>query len=368
MRSASGSTTAELAADYSDAALHPAVDALADVLRSLGQHAFDLDTRSVDDIERCCEQWARHILLGVPPVGTRESVSRRPAEQTQWGALCRDISTLRCDEKQFVENAAKDFRSVLARVARQLQDSIDQSNSEDNEIVLQLERIRRVTQSTSLVEIRDTLADAVSMMSNVLGDRRTRERRELEELNDRLSSVRGQLTRAKQDLDLDPMTKLYNRAAFERELNSVVTLNVIAKRPTCLLLVDIDHFKGVNDNYGHTVGDSVIHHVTENLIRSFPRKTDFVARYGGDEFAAILQDVRIDDGMKLAQRLLDRMRGQEIRVRDNDVLRQTLSIGVAALLPGDTDAKWLDRADNALYKAKQRGRDGAFCERVPIVS
>ncbi len=89
---------------------------------------------------------------------------------------------------------------------------------------------------------------------------------------------------------LDSLTNLYNRAAFDQEVEKVGALGLLLGSMPCLLLVDVDHFKAINDQYGHPAGDQVLKAVAENLVRHFLRKEDFVARYGGEEFAIVVRD------------------------------------------------------------------------------
>jgi diguanylate cyclase (GGDEF)-like protein len=118
-------------------------------------------------------------------------------------------------------------------------------------------------------------------------------------------------------------------------------------------MVDIDHFKRVNDEHG-PVGDLVIQKVASSLIRSFPRKHDFVARYGGEEFAVILFDTGANDAARLAERLLTRVRNLGLKEVG---WRITCSVGVAGLGRGEDGASLIERSDAALYSAKRDGRN-----------
>jgi diguanylate cyclase (GGDEF)-like protein len=100
--------------------------------------------------------------------------------------------------------------------------------------------------------------------------------------------------------------------------------------------------------------------VAAGLVRCFPRRSDCVARFGGDEMAVLLADAGLADGLRLADRLLDQVRRMPVRTDDGQhEMRLTQSVGVAALADGESPEKWFSRADAALYKAKQAGRDRA---------
>jgi len=123
-----------------------------------------------------------------------------------------------------------------------------------------------------------------------------------------------------------------------------------------VLIVDIDHFKRVNDSYGHAVGDAVLCHVTE-IMRAEIRRQDTLGRYGGEEFAVLLPETTEAAAMALADRLRERVARSPL-IRPGLVIDNTVSVGVSLLLASDVnpDAA-LSRADQALYRAKQQGRN-----------
>lgn len=133
-------------------------------------------------------------------------------------------------------------------------------------------------------------------------------------------------------------------------------LTLFAGQPACLVMADIDHFKSVNDDHGHQVGDAVLREVADTCVKNFPRKTDFVARYGGEEIVMISQDITETDAKRLCERLLKKIRSLRVRAGTRDIA-VTASLGVSEFVPGDTSEDWLRRADEALYAAKDGGRD-----------
>ena len=122
------------------------------------------------------------------------------------------------------------------------------------------------------------------------------------------------------------------------------------------MMIDLDHFKRINDEHGHQRGDQVIVAAAACLTRTFLRKNDFVARYGGEEYAAILPDTSMEHAAPLAERL--RQRTAELSVQDaRPALRVACSIGYTIFRPQDTAETLLARADAALYRAKAAGRN-----------
>ena len=166
----------------------------------------------------------------------------------------------------------------------------------------------------------------------------------------------------------DALTGLPNRRAFDDELIRRVAESQRKQTTFCLMMLDIDRFKSLNDRYGHPAGDCVLRRLAKILRNTF-REMDMVARFGGEEFAVILPSTSAEDGKLTAQRVGATVASSEFRSRQ-DLLRVTLSIGLAAVRTDDSPASLLQRADKALYASKRGGRncghfhDGLMCQEV----
>jgi diguanylate cyclase (GGDEF)-like protein len=121
-------------------------------------------------------------------------------------------------------------------------------------------------------------------------------------------------------------------------------------------MVDVDHFKAVNDKYGHPSGDIVLRAVADNLVRHFLRKEDFVTRYGGEEFAIVVRDSTLDKVASRIERAREVLAQMSIKTPSGNVT-VTQSAGLAAFIPGESAPRWIDRADKSLYAAKRAGRN-----------
>ncbi|MBU0604215.1 MAG: sensor domain-containing diguanylate cyclase [Gammaproteobacteria bacterium] len=153
----------------------------------------------------------------------------------------------------------------------------------------------------------------------------------------------------------DRLTGLLNRHAFEILMVQALADARRSRQPMCALLIDIDHFKALNDRYGHLAGDRMIEHVGA-LIRSSLRASDVACRWGGEEFLLLLKNCADADALVLADALRVRISESALPLAERPVAR-TVSIGVAAWRAGDTPETLMDRADGALYAAKREGRD-----------
>jgi diguanylate cyclase (GGDEF)-like protein len=171
--------------------------------------------------------------------------------------------------------------------------------------------------------------------------------------NEYIASSLGVLRQAERNAQTDALTGLGNRhwmrTMFERE----VTRALHSNKALCLMMIDVDNFKAFNDRYGHTAGDSVLVAVAEAL-REYLRPTDLVARFGGDEFAVLLPDVQLKQARQTAERIRQQIAGLSPPSLSTAV---TVSIGIADRTERDDVATLVQRADAAMYDAKEGGRN-----------
>ena len=154
----------------------------------------------------------------------------------------------------------------------------------------------------------------------------------------------------------DFLSGIYNRAAIIDRLEQEVARAHRAEKPTSLLLVDIDHFKAVNDTYGHLVGDRVIELLVKKVSAEL-RPYDSIGRFGGDEFLIIIPDCAADEAMAVAERLRSAMENDKF-VHGDIAFPVTITIGISTVTKGFQDSTWaLQAADSALYAAKRKGRN-----------
>uniref|UniRef100_UPI003B9E3A7D GGDEF domain-containing protein n=1 Tax=Aeromonas jandaei TaxID=650 RepID=UPI003B9E3A7D len=159
----------------------------------------------------------------------------------------------------------------------------------------------------------------------------------------------------------DPLTGVANRRHFNVELERGLTHSGESGRPLSLILIDVDYFKRFNDRYGHQAGDICLREVATALTHSVRTPSDLVARYGGEEFVLLLPDADQQGAREVARRLQDGMASLQLEHQASDVASWvTVSQGIATLMPGESASQLLERADQALYRAKESGRN-QFC-------
>ena len=166
----------------------------------------------------------------------------------------------------------------------------------------------------------------------------------------------------------DPLTGLANRRHFELALAGEIDRVARAGEPALVLMVDIDHFKKVNDAHGHPAGDQVLKVVARALADCI-RPMDTVARFGGEEFAMILPNCPPSFGHMVAERVRSKVQGRSVAIAPGQTVQVTVSIG-GAFAPQwvrSSAALWVERADQQLYRAKAEGRNRA-CLEQPLIS
>jgi diguanylate cyclase (GGDEF)-like protein len=184
---------------------------------------------------------------------------------------------------------------------------------------------------------------------------------ELEIHNAELEVLKQDLEIKNQELDFlaqhDPLTLLYNRHYFNRRFIDSKPHSHI-NEPACIVIIDVDFFKQINDNFGHSIGDNVLT-LLAKVLKAVVREGDVVARWGGEEFILVCPNLDMIKAVELCQRI-----AQELDRTDfSHQIKITCSFGVASLMPEEPMMNCLDRADKALYRAKMAGRNQIYTEK-----
>jgi diguanylate cyclase len=329
------------------------LDALAGVLRGFGEQAFDTDERAASEIKAQADSWARRVLVGG---GADEGAPDGEFSRDFRGAR-RFVVEQRGHERTYVERSVGNMRDTVRAFAKALTSMVAEDRAADQHLGAQVGRLVSACQLNDTNALRREAEQVAVLVSDIVARRRQREKDQLAVLTERVRLLRTELNDARAKAELDPLTQLYNRAAFDAHLERVTALGLLLGAEPCILMIDVDHFKAVNDRFGHATGDRVLRAVADALVRSFLRKEDFVARYGGEEFAVIVPDSTQQGVLARTERLLKTMAETTIAPTASDQpVRVTLSVGVARLNPGEEAGGWLERADRALYAAKRAGR------------
>ncbi len=198
--------------------------------------------------------------------------------------------------------------------------------------------------SKSVVEAATQLIDANRQLQSELASAKDEIQIQQRQINEYMTEART-----------DGLTGLANRRALDQELTRAVKQSNHRRTPLSLLLIDVDHFKRFNDYHGHQVGDLVLQRVSE-LLELSVRELDFVARFGGEEFAVILPGTDRNQAITVAERIRMRIADDDL-VHEGTQLCVTVSIGLAQATPDEPKAELVKRTDESMYAAKNGGRN-----------
>ena len=285
--------------------------------------------------------------------------------------LKRTIDALISNHAAFDERTLLDLHSMFfssIREERAIQDATTQILHTMHEVLALTERARVDAKDFgatlddlfagglekslgTLKELVDRLVDESRKMARRNADVGVRMRESAE----KIEALERNLESALRDATIDCLTGVANRKSFDAVLRQLAGSAMNSGDNLAMLMVDIDHFKDVNDTWGHLTGDSVLRHVAQ-LLKRIVRGQDHVARYGGEEFAIILPTTDLVAAVSVGENIRAVLSKEPLTFNQR-VHRVTVSIGAACYEPGDPLADWIGRADSALYKSKKEGRD-----------
>ena len=185
---------------------------------------------------------------------------------------------------------------------------------------------------------------------------------QLDNTHKEMEQLRNELTHVREAAHTDGLTGLLNRWAFDKTLGELIENSTV--KNACLAILDIDHFKRINDSFGHLVGDKVIKFFA-TLLKKHAAEHHHVARYGGEEMAIIMPDTTLTEAFNLVERIRQVLDKSQLKHKNDTeaIGKVTVSAGISALQAVDTANTFIERADNALYRAKETGRNKVLTEK-----
>jgi diguanylate cyclase len=257
-------------------------------------------------------------------------------------------------DAQSVERIGSEMQRLMSSMA----DSASQTGDRAGTFGAQLSDLTEALASRDVAQLTPRLSEVLAGTAEMRNSVEALQSK-VSASQDEIERLRGELERTRGEVLTDPLTGILNRRGFDQKLASLLAEPSAPGSSHCLVMFDIDHFKKVNDTHGHLMGDRVIQAVGEILRTSVTHASHAAARYGGEEFAVLLPATTAEQCARLADTVRTRTKAMKIRNRTTQevLLTVTISGGVAALRQGDDAASLISRADAALYRSKQAGRD-----------
>jgi diguanylate cyclase len=257
--------------------------------------------------------------------------------------------------------SARLLQTSLEAVAQQIEQAATTSSTSTAQYARALETSQAELQSLTDPQTLGSVLQKLIALTRDAHESVGELRAELKARQQELRSVRDRLGALETEVVKDPLTGLLNRRGFDKALEQLKT-DGFALTSACVLMLDLDHFKRINDSYGHLFGDQVLG-AAAKLLNGVIKGRDIAARFGGEEFVVLLPDTPESGGIALAEQFRDIFSRAKIRRGDKIIDKLTVSVGVAVPCQGEPLDATMERADAALYRAKNEGRN---CVRVAL--
>ncbi|WP_144392637.1 GGDEF domain-containing protein [Pleionea sediminis] len=287
------------------------------------------------------------------------------------------------DHSQF-ENFLNQLNKRLLKVASYLNQAsinndefFEDTKRLDNELKKTIDEIKReISDSTGLGPLKHRLIASFEHIFNSVSRFKEAQVNHVKTSQDELKIIKEQLKLTEDETERltktlqeqrekaysDPLTKLPNRYAYNERVAQEYARWKRYKTPLSMAVIDIDFFKKVNDQYGHHNGDIVLQQVAQSLSQGM-READFIARFGGEEFVILMIETNLNDATKATNKLRQLVANQSISLEDDTTINVTISCGVAEFEGVNDESEVFAKADKALYRAKEKGRNQVCCER-----
>lgn len=262
-------------------------------------------------------------------------------------------------QRAYLEDREKELRDIIDLLTRAMANLNVENREFYEHIYDQSDKIIALSGLDDIKKIKNALKVEVEQMRGLVHTKQDQEQRQIQLLAGQVQSLQSELEKAREKTLTDALTGIYNRQALDDELAERITRGQIVSSDFCLLMIDVDDFKEINDNHGHMIGDRVLIAMAQKL-RNAIRSEDFLARFGGEEFTILLEGAAFRHALKKGQQICNTIasvRYATSEAQTDNYLSLSISIGVTAYKKGDTVVDLIGRADQALYQAKHKGKN-----------
>jgi diguanylate cyclase (GGDEF)-like protein len=304
---------------------------------------------------RACPPAAEGLVGTLSHLQEQLSSTSSPDQIKETGTLCEgELKAWSTRASGYYQRKSDEIKEIMALVARAAEQTGVRDKRNAGRFQEFTAQLRGIGDLEDLTRVRQALADQTTHLGDYV-DQMVREgQQSAEQLRKQLSLYESRLQEAEQLASRDPLTGLDNRRRFEQELE----YRVARGTPFCVLMIDLNRFKAINDQYGHLSGDEILKQFSQELRAQF-RYPDIIARWGGDEFAAVL-DSNLGGAETCAKRIFQWVFGDYTVPTPEGVkkIRVDGSVGIAEWLPGEAASEVLSRADATMYAQKKSAGQG----------
>ncbi|MEC9284242.1 MAG: GGDEF domain-containing protein [Bdellovibrionota bacterium] len=266
------------------------------------------------------------------------------------------FSSYRIDEVSYIQQTFDDFKTIIWDFVDQLGEEFRHAEAEDNDVKASFDQLKEAVEADSIDDLRNHSRNFIDCFIEYQTRQESSNKKRLHKMKKNLDVVREKLVEANDSMRRDHLTGAFNRKSFDEKMEEHWRMYQMEPKPLSLLMMDIDYFKKINDNYGHPVGDFVLQECVKIIQDHFSDKNQFVSRIGGEEFSVILPKLESRDAEKLVNSLQDKIR-KEVFIDGEHRIQFTISVGIAEICHDESIEEWMKRADDALYESKNTGRD-----------
>ncbi len=256
------------------------------------------------------------------------------------------------------ERERDELKKIISILADSISGLLHSSGDFDSGLDECIDRLQKAKTLSEVQEIREALlkeAQGLQAHTRQMVEDVRLAQTQVDDANKKVETLKQQMEKVKQEIIIDPLTRTYNRRAYDEKIKQEIMGFQRYSRPTALAIIDIDHFKNVNDTYGHRTGDGVLR-ILCVIMKKEIRGIDILARYGGEEFALILPHTSYGKALEVAERIRRKVEESRFTYKGKP-FSVTISVGVGTLKADDTLETYVERVDQALYRAKDRGRN-----------
>ena len=315
------------------------------VIDAFAKHLVEIDTHPARRVRETLDEYSKEIIQADP-----EKLEKVLFRFRQF------FNSYRIEESSYMQKTFDDFRGIIWDFVDQLSEDLAFEKVSDSEIMTNLTQLKDAVESNSIETLKVHSRQFIDSYTEFQTKKDRRRSARIDHVKKNLDNIKKQLSEAHSNLRLDHLTGAFNRKSFEEQAKNAWNLLSIYQKPVSLIMLDIDHFKKINDNHGHPIGDFVLRECVKMIKSLFTRDVDCVARVGGEEFAILLPDYNVESATKKAEIILQTIRGA-VFVTEDLQLKFTVSLGIAELAPKEAIDHWIKRADSALYESKNTGRN-----------